>query len=92
MADVIEVIARVLHKRTGEINTEQGFPIPEFDDDRDFYTGMARAALSAALECMREPSEAVRNAPRKSGQIGPIGADEVWQAMLDQLRKEALDG
>lgn len=68
------------------------------EDDRNRFKLMARAALTAALECMREPSGNVL------GAVGPMeGFDtcayendcdrphiEWWQAMLSQLRKEAL--
>ena len=50
----------------------------------------ARAALSAVLANMREPSEGMRQAPGKRGQLGPMGASEVWQAMLLKYRDENL--
>ena len=57
---------------------------------------VARAALTAALDHMREPSDSMIEAavwrPRDDYGIGLMDDDAKldWQAMLSQLRKEAL--
>jgi len=54
----------------------------------------AKAAIKAhekALEAQglvivpREPTDKMKMAPRARGQIGPVGATEVWQAMIAAL-------
>ena len=89
---IVEAVARALYDEAVKINERHRMiPLPPYEHDKNgFYSQQARAALTAFLDCMREPSEGMREAPRKHGQIGPMGANEVWQAMLDQLRKEAL--
>ena len=49
----------------------------------------ARAALTAALDHMREPSDAMVNAYHVHERTGSV-AGAAWQAMLDQLRKDML--
>ena len=97
MGDIVEAMARAIcmtggwcKYSGGRCNTGRCSISPE----------VARAALTAALDCMETPSNAMDLAGDNSFQWGgPEGAEWLeaadstvcWKAMLDQLRKDALD-
>ena len=56
------------------------------------YHSKARAALTAALDHMREPSEdmLVAGCGKPMQPFGQKTSGHVWQAMLSQLRKETI--
>ena len=81
MSDTLEAVALAVR------DCYNGIP-PR--DIQSFSRKVARAVTAILLERMREPSEAMLQAPQARGQVGPMGADEVWQAVLDQFEKETL--
>lgn len=86
---IIEVVARELAFNFTPL-TPKGWEECRWPDDWDDaeqkkFRGIARAALTAALDHMMEPSEAMCDAAPKY----QSGA-KVWQAMLSQLRKEVM--
>ena len=96
MTDIVEAMARALiwTKLTELGRAECKWPDDFGDDECAAYRGLARAALTAALDRMAEPSEAMKGAAHSVLADAPphitTAETAVWQAMLDQLRKEAL--
>ena len=95
-AGIVEAIARAI--------CEAHLPPGTCDMGCESCKKEARAALTAALDHMREPSaEMIGGAgaralnkyvgadPADSYYGTSVWADECWKAMLSQLRKEALD-
>ena len=66
------------------------------DQTKELWRKLARAALTAALDRMQSPSEQAKLVGARSiGQTMDFPnhterSRDCWQAMLDQLRKEAL--
>ena len=98
--DVVEAMARAIFDTAIGANHWEN---PWYADERAGCHYSARAALTAALDHMREPSEAMKaracevDCPRQECAVvlacqgdGKRINKERWQAMLSQLRKEAL--
>ena len=95
MTEIVEAMARAIGKKRYGWSWEETCDQLQQDMRED-----ARAALTAALDCMQEPSEGMVDAgeeldERAADYSGyseiPATCEKHWQAMLDQLRKEALD-
>ncbi len=99
-AGIVEAMARAMlwTKLTDLGRVECKWPDDFGDDECAAYRGMARAALTAALDCMYnhpsyEMAEAAYTAWDKTdGIMGPQEVLDLWQAMLEEFRREALDG
>ena len=100
MNETLEAMARAIFDTAIGANHWEN---PWYADERAGCHYSARAALTAALDHMREPSEAMKaracevDCPRQECAVvlacqgdGKRINKERWQAMLSQLRKEAL--
>lgn len=96
--DLIERVARCLFwMDSGQRYAEsRDYPWAEADALlREKYEKEARAAIAEVLDAMREPSEAVAGEGADhlfaaSSDNWSDDARRVWQAMLDQFRKEVF--
>ena len=100
--DILEAVARALYEKDNPHGKWENILSWVGQSDCDYaeaevakYRSLARAALTAALDHMREPSEAMKAAYVHVSAGGPrlpsAQARLDWQAMLSQLRKETLD-
>ena len=82
--DILEAVARAI--------CEAHLPAGTCDMGCESCKREARAALTAALDCMREPSDGIERAWKEVDAVrfdwGT--AHEFHEATIDQLRKEAL--
>lgn len=83
---IVDAMAQALIDRIGS-----PWPYDEMDPMiKELWHGHARAALSVALDHMREPSNEMCGAGQDELDYGnPVVS--AYRAMLDQLRKEVFD-
>ena len=98
MTDIVEAMARARHNAWAEewskLRPDEGRPLWEDLSPECVEVSLRaeRAALTAALDHMREPSEAVERAWKE---IDAVRFDwgtahQFHEATIDQLRKESL--
>jgi hypothetical protein len=84
--NLIETVAQEMHGNRYE------WPLPEFAEHREEYRTMAKAAVLATLEGIREPSARMTQEAERyldsEGHLSAWEAKEVWQDMIDALRAE----
>ncbi|KKL67729.1 hypothetical protein LCGC14_2132080 [marine sediment metagenome] len=97
MTDMLSVVARAICKARGHNPNRRHEEYGQSSHgywEWELYDKEAKAAVAAhekALEAQglvivpREPTDKMKMAPRARGQIGPVGATEVWQAMIAAL-------
>lgn len=56
----------------------------QIEKTKEHYRKMIRAILVR----MKKPTEEMRQVPSGRGQVGPMGASEVWEAMIDAALQE----
>ena len=98
MTDIVEAMARAIKTAEDAFLQQAGDALDGLREEPEFplYETMARAALTAVLDCMMEPSEGMVVAGMAADFKDPMGATisadcyKHYRAMLDQLRKEAM--
>ena len=98
--DILESMARAIYETyCAEVCEDVEYGTEFERANGEIWNVVTRAALTAALDHMREPTEGMVDAGEELDEMAadysgyseiPATCEKHWQAMLSQLRKEAL--